>query len=205
MPPNTRLGHKIAISVCITCSVALAIFVFYHFASVLEDHRLNGVNKYVDNYLRWSSLFGIIIVILTITFAWFNSRSSRSVLIFLTSLVITDLVVSFLFYFLFRSLIVRGYKSLFTDAGFISRAAEFETLNECCGWSNANISVIPDCSYLITCDTVIRGLMKGKNFYIFVISLSISLGLVLYCLIGHILLIISVDSSYQQLDSLTHV
>ena len=195
------LDHKVAIALGSTLSLGTSIFVYYYFASQLEEKGLLGAAPWIDGYLRFSAIAFFVIAITTYALTYLDVNATRIVLTVTTSLVIADLAFALICYFGLRSLLINSYKPVFSSTKFVLVAEAYEKSEQCCGWNNDPALVHTEgCQWEQSCDKVMRAQMGGKNMIVFAVGISLSLALMIYVLVAHVL-IYTKYRQYQQVPT----
>ena len=195
------LDHKVAIALGSTLSLGTSIFVYYYFASQLEEKGLLGAAPWIDGYLRFSAIAFFVIAITTYALTFLDVNATRIVLTVTTSLVIADLAFALICYFGLRSLLINSYKPVFSSTKFVLVAEAYEKSEQCCGWNNDPALVHTEgCQWEQSCDKVMRAQMGGKNMIVFAVGISLSLALMIYVLVAHVL-IYTKYRQYQQVPT----
>ena len=197
------LDHKVAIAIGSTLSLGTSIFVYYYFASQLDEKGLLGAAPWIEGYLRFSAIAFFLIALVTYALTFLNFKATRLVLTITTSLVIADLAFALICYFGLRSLLINSYKPVFSSTKFVLVAEAYEKSEQCCGWNNDPALVHTEgCQWEQSCDKVMRAQMGGKNMIVFAVGISLSLALMIYVLVTHIL-VYAKYSDYKQLSTST--
>lgn len=192
MSCKTDLDHKIAITVGATLSLGTSIFVYYYFAAQLEEKGLVGAAPWIDGYLRFSAIGFFIIALITYCMTFLDLDATRIVLTVTTSLVIANLGFALVCFFGWRSLLINSFKPVFASTKFVLVAEAYEKSEQCCGWAKDPLLVHTEgCQWEATCDQVMRSQMGGKNTIVFAVGISLSLAVMIYVLVAHILLLAS--------------
>jgi hypothetical protein len=178
----------------------IGVYVFY--AALFEGKGLKGVVPLVDYYLRYSSVIGIAIILVTLLLPFFNFELVREVLGPLVGIEIAAITFAIIISFTGTGLIIDGYKKALQSQRFLQVAEEYQEAEHCCGWTDeALASHARKCEGHVMCSRTLADCFVGKGALICRCLLALAFFLDIYALFGKILTLSVRKGDYNRLVS----
>lgn len=148
-----------------TVMTFLTIITLFSQLIFLKNKSLYGLNPSIENYINWSSIAIIILLLVAVIFVFPNKAILNLISVLSFGFLFITHLVLFIIALSKKNAAVNGYEYLFDEDDFMSYGIIVQKENNCCGWYNVSEpeEMMDQCFSNTTCRTVLLNYYSKRS------------------------------------------